>query len=93
MFIYHKCLNIENKKELFQVSTIGLHTFCLEVLTVHGNELHLLCTKTFPYQCYAIDIAAVDITFNFFNTVWAKNRIHYLPGTLRECTTCYATVA
>ncbi len=30
--------------------TLRLHDLCLEVLTVHGIELHLLVAKAFPYS-------------------------------------------
>ena len=47
-------------------STLWLHVLCLDVLTVHGIELHLFGTDTFPLLmlCRTSDILAVWTTFN-----------------------------
>ena len=47
--------------------TLWLHEVCLEVLTVHGNELRLIWAKAFPLLCRASDIAAVEIIFDDFS--------------------------
>ncbi len=63
--------------------TLWLHNPCLEVITVHGNELHLFWAKSFSLLVLTyIDIAAVDTTFNVFSydAVWAEHRTHYLPN-------------
>ena len=53
-----------------------MHDFCLEVITVDGNELRLFLSQPLLLRIW---LAAVGRTFNVFsyNAIWPKNRTHH----------------
>ncbi len=63
--------------------TLWLHDLCLEVITLHGNELRLFFPRHNPYsnyQCLAPDRKEVWTIFNVFcyDTVWAEIQTYHL---------------
>ncbi len=58
--------------------TLWLHDICLEVLTVHGDELHLFGANASTYTILSRlwHSSCIGITFNVFSydLVWAENQ-------------------
>ena len=59
-----------------------MHSICMEVLTVHDNELHLFLANVTPQLILLISCIAAESThFILFNydAFWAQNQINHLP--------------